>query len=121
MHDKAIALDELEKQLNEKLKVCGYQEKLQILTLVPDTWSGEYISKDFDASEYEYLVWKAQKLKLAYTSIVLAAISKLADISILATPRKKAGKSLKPKAKQAVLDFYKNDEYSDKRQVRRIM
>ena len=44
-------------------------------------------------------------MKLAYTSIVLVDISKLADISILATPIKKVGKSLKPKAKQAVLDF----------------
>ena len=31
--------------------------------------------------------------------------------SILATPREKVGKSLKPQAKQAVLDFYENDEY----------
>ena len=36
---------------------------------------------------------------------------KSADV-ILATPRKMVGKSLKPKAKQAVLDFYENDEYS---------
>ena len=39
IHDKAIALDELHKQLKEKLQVCRYSEKLQILTLVPDTWS----------------------------------------------------------------------------------
>ena len=37
IHDKAIALDELHKQLKEKLQVCGYSKKLQILTLVPDT------------------------------------------------------------------------------------
>ena len=45
----------------------------------------------------EYLAQKAQKLKFAD--------------SILATPREKVGKSLKPQAKQAVLDFYENDEY----------
>ena len=45
----------------------------------------------------EYLAQKAQKLKLAD--------------GILATPREKVGKSLKPQAKQAVLDFYENDEY----------
>ena len=39
IHGKAIALDELHKQLKEKLQVCRYSEKLQILTLVPDTWS----------------------------------------------------------------------------------
>ena len=31
--------------------------------------------------------------------------------SILATPPEKVGKDLKPQAKQAVLDFYQNDEY----------
>ena len=45
----------------------------------------------------EYLAQKAQKLKFAD--------------SILATPREKVRKSLKPQAKQAVLDFYENDEY----------
>ena len=35
---------------------------------------------------------------------------KFAD-SIQATPREKVGKSLKPQAKHAVLDFYENDEY----------
>ena len=43
-------------------------------------------------------VWKAWKLKLAD--------------GMLATPRKQVGKSLKPEAKQAVLDFYETDEYS---------
>ena len=35
---------------------------------------------------------------------------KFAD-GILTTPREKAGKSLKPQAKKAVLDFSENDEY----------
>ena len=52
-------------------------------------------SKDLNVSEY--FAQKAQKLKSAAT--------------ILATPREKVGKSLKPQAKQAVLDFYENDEY----------
>ena len=96
IHNKAITLDELHKQLKEKLQVCRYSEKLQILTLMPDIRSRKKSSKDFNVSEY--LVQIAQKLKLAD--------------SILVTPRKKFGKSLKPKAKQAVLDFYENDEYS---------
>ena len=45
----------------------------------------------------EYLAQKAQKLKFVD--------------GILATPREKVGKKLKPQAKQAVLDFYENDEY----------
>ena len=36
---------------------------------------------------------------------------KLAD-GILVTPRKKRRKRLRPVVKQAVLDFYENDEYS---------
>ena len=63
---------------------------------MPDIRSRKKISIDLNVSEY--LVWKAQKLKLGD--------------SILATPRKKVGKSLKPEAKRAVLDFYENDEYS---------
>ena len=45
----------------------------------------------------EYLAQKAQKLKFVD--------------GILATPREKVGKKLKPQVKQAVLDFYENDEY----------
>ena len=36
---REIALDEHHKQLKEKLQVCGYSEKLQMLILLPDTWS----------------------------------------------------------------------------------
>ena len=90
-------MDELHKKSKEKLEVCGYTGQLQILTLAPDTQSQKKKknSKDFNVSEY--LAQKEQKLKLAD--------------GILATPREKVGKSLKPQAKQAVLDFYENDEY----------
>ena len=44
---------------------------------------------------------------------------KFAD-GILATPREKVGKSLKPQAKKAVLDFYENDIFN-KCQARIIM
>ena len=50
-------------------------------------------SKDFNASEF--LAQKAQKLKFAD--------------GILATPWEKVGKSLKPQAKKAVLDFYEKN------------
>ena len=36
VHDKAIVLDQIHKQLKEKLQVCGYTGLLQILNLVPD-------------------------------------------------------------------------------------
>lgn len=57
--------------------IFEYREKLQILTLVPDMWSQENISKILYI--LEYLVRKALKLKLAD--------------GLLATRRKKPGKS----------------------------
>ena len=40
-----------EKQ-KEKLKTTSYSEPIQILTLVPDKWSGMYCSEDFNVFEY---------------------------------------------------------------------
>ena len=62
---------------------------------MPDILSRKKPSKDLNVSEY--LAQKARKLKPAAT--------------ILATLREMVGKSLKPQAKQAALDFYENDEY----------
>ena len=62
---------------------------------MPDILSRKKTSKDLNVSEY--LAQKARKLKSAAT--------------ILATLREMVGKSLKPQAKQAALDFYENDEY----------
>ena len=69
---------------------------------MPDIRSRKKISIDLNVSEY--LVWKAQKLKLGD--------------SILATPRKKVGKSLKPEAKRAVMKMM---NILNKCQARRIM
>ena len=62
---------------------------------MPDILPRKKTSKDLNVSEY--FAQKAQKLKSAAT--------------ILATPREKVGKSFKPQAKQAALNFYENDEY----------
>ena len=47
----------------EKLKTASYPEEIQILTLIPDRWSQEYASKQFDVSEY--LIQTARELKKA--------------------------------------------------------
>ena len=47
----------------EKLKTGSYPEKIQILTLIPDRWSQENASKQFDVSEY--LIQTARELKKA--------------------------------------------------------
>ena len=58
---KAAELERLHDAMREKLKTASYPEKIQILTLVPDKWSCEYASKQFNVSEY--LIRTAQDLK----------------------------------------------------------
>ena len=47
-----IQLDKLHIAMKEKLPLCSYHQKIQLLPLVPDSWSQEYCLKYFDASEY---------------------------------------------------------------------
>ena len=47
--------------LKEKLPTVNNREKIQILTLVPDSWSRAYASSYFNVSEY--LVRQARELK----------------------------------------------------------
>ena len=54
-------LERLYDAMREKLKTASYPEKIQILTLIPDKWSREYASKQFDVSEY--LIRTAHELK----------------------------------------------------------
>ena len=43
------------------METSSYPEKIQILTLSSDKWSLEYVSKQFEVSEY--LIWNARELK----------------------------------------------------------
>ena len=58
---KAAELERLHAAMREKLKIASYPEKIQILTLIPDKWSREYASKQFDVSVY--LIRTARELK----------------------------------------------------------
>ena len=49
---KAEELDRLHAAINEKLVTASNTENLQILTLVPDSWSRKYCSEYFGVSEY---------------------------------------------------------------------
>ena len=93
---KADELDRLHVAIKEKLTNSSYAEKVQLLTLAPDSWSREYCSKYFNVSEY--LVRKARELKM---------IS-----GILATPLPKKGKSLPQQHIDVIVNFYKSDENS---------
>ena len=45
---KAAGLEQLHDSMRKKSKTALYPEKIQILTLIPDKWSWEYASKQFD-------------------------------------------------------------------------
>ena len=79
-----------------KLKTASYPEKTQILTLIPDKWSQEYASKQFDVSEY--LIQTARELK------------KLGRIMTKPAPKK--GKTLPQETLDLVQSFYEDDEYA---------
>ena len=55
--NKADELDRLHASMIEKVVTASNTAKLQILTLVPDSWSRNY------CSEYFYLIWSARELK----------------------------------------------------------
>ena len=59
--NKAEELDILHTAVREKLGNASNTEKLQILTLVPDSWSQKYCSEYFGVSEY--LIRSARELK----------------------------------------------------------
>ena len=49
--DKAKELDTVHHQPQEKLCVPSYNEKAQILALLPDSWSRQKTSKEFNVSD----------------------------------------------------------------------
>ena len=60
-NNKAEKLDRLHAAMKEKLVTTSNTEKLQIWTLVPDSWSQKYFSEYFGVSEY--LMRSARELK----------------------------------------------------------
>ena len=50
--NKAEELDRLHAAMKENLVTASNTEKVQILTLVPDSWSRKYCSEYFEASEH---------------------------------------------------------------------
>ena len=58
---KCIELDRLVEAMKEKLTVSSKEEKVQILTLTPESWSIETTCNEFSISEH--VVRKARKVK----------------------------------------------------------
>ena len=59
--NKAEELGRLYTAMKEKLVTTSNTEKLQVFTLVPDSWSQKYCSEYFGVSEY--LIRSARELK----------------------------------------------------------
>ena len=95
---KAAELEQLHDAIREKLKTALYSENIQILTLIPDKWSQEYASKQFDVSKYLIKDETARELKKVG--------------GILAKSAPKNGKTLSQETLNLVQSFYEDDQYS---------
>ena len=94
--NKAEELDRLHAAMKEKLVTASNTEKLQILTLVPDSWSRKYCSEYFGVSEY----------------LIRSAREQRQRKEILAQPSLKKGKTMAQETIDLVHAFYEDDEYS---------
>jgi hypothetical protein len=86
-----ISSSEIIDQLKEKFKSCSkISEKVQVLTILPKSWSAKRIEEEFRATNY--MVRKAKKL--------------VEVKGILSTPDQKAGKTLSKNTVDVVRSFY---------------
>jgi hypothetical protein len=84
-------------QLKEKFHITGKEsEKVQILTVLPKSWSISKIQKEFKASNN--MAWTSKKL--------------LVEKGILSSPNVKPGKVLPPATAEMVKQFCVSDEIS---------
>jgi len=94
---KCDDLDEILTQMKQKCRISSsYAQKVQILTMVPCSWSIQKTAREFSVSEY--MARKAKELKSIH--------------GILAEPVVKKGKMLSADVKLRVTEFYENDEMS---------
>ena len=97
MAKSKIELDEILNQLKEKFhSSVGRAEKLQVLTVLPKSWSTRRISTEFECSDY--MARPVKKL--------------MAEKGILSTPNSKPGHAIHNDVVQLVRDFYASAEVS---------
>ena len=92
--NKAEELDRLHAAMKKKLVTTSNREKLQILTLVPDSWPRKYCSEYFGVSEY--LIRSTRELKQRK--------------GILAQPSQKKGKAMTHETIDLVHALYEDDD-----------
>ena len=95
---KAADLDRLTEQMSEKLTTgtTTSEEKFQILTLTPDSWTTEKAALYFDVSEYQ--VQQARDMRKSR--------------GILSKPDNKRGKPLSKSTAAKVQLFFEDDAHS---------
>ena len=86
----------LVEEIKDKLKISNKNEKLQLLTLEPKSWSLEQTAKEFKVSIRQ--IRTARKLKN--------------EKGILGIPEKNKGKSLSDEISMRVRQLYEDDEFS---------
>lgn len=97
IHDVQTDGNEMIQQLKQKFQTTSCRsEKMQILTVLPKSWSLVKIQSEFGVSRY--MAIKAKDL--------------VKEKGILSTPDPKSGHSLAPKTVELVCDFYNSDEVS---------
>ena len=88
--------DEIISQLKESYSTASRSKKLQILTIVPKSWSLKKIESEFGASNF--MARRAKQI--------------VREKGILSTPNPKPGRSLPQASIEAVIHFYESDENS---------
>jgi len=94
--NKAADLDRLMKLMKEKIKNANFKVKVQVLTLIPESWSRKYAAEYFEVSEH--LIRKARKLR--------------SEKGICSVPSSKIGNTISTDTVNLVQNFYQDDEYS---------
>ena len=97
LEQKAKDLDRLIYLLKEKMVVSTRSEKLQLLTLVPESWTSEKIMGTFPETT-QYMVRQSRKLR--------------EEKGILGAPDKRKGRKLQQETINLVKSFYCSDEIS---------
>lgn len=96
LQKKASDMDDIVESINRKIPEVSNQHKVQLLTIVPLSWSRNEVAQTFGVSEY--LVREAQKLR------------KEVGICSMRAPYK--GKLLNEFTISLITAFYQDDEYS---------
>ena len=93
---KARDLDKLVELMKKKLKISNRSKTLQVLTLVPDSWSVRKAATEFNVSKQT--IQKARVLKH--------------QKGILEMPDAVGGNRIQETIRELVQDFYCDDEYT---------